>query len=172
MLYDTKAFHDLSWLPQKEIVIERFDTIGKFIVAAYKGDMNSKLMSHAINCLLLWRLEISGRSHLHGSNALQMHVLRSAFQSGWVWSNTLSAENCPLKSEWGWNMIPEEDRLTLKWTEHKNIPNHFQLTNIIKTCTCNRIRAKCLNCVCGKMKYKCLRFFNCKLICLSRQTVG
>ena len=170
MLYDTKAFHDLSWLPQKEIVIERFDTIGKFIVAAYKGDISSTI---DVTRFDLFASSATGnlREIPPSRNALQMHVLRSAFQSGWVWGNTLSAENCPLVSEWGWNMIPEEDRLMLKWTEHKNIPDHLQLANIIKTCKCNRIRAKCLNCVCGKMKYKCLTFCNCKRICLSQQTV-
>ena len=58
-----------------------------------------------------------------------------------------------------------------KWSEHKYIPDNLQLANIIKTCKCDCIRAKCLNCICVKMKYKCLSFCNCKLICLSQQTV-
>ena len=129
----TQAFHDLSWLPKKETVIKHFDTIEKFIVAAYKGDISSTI---DVTRFDLFASSATGnlREIPPSRNALQMHVLRSAFQSGWVWGNTLSAENCPLVSEWGWNMIPEEDRLTLKWTEHKNIPDHLQLANVIKTC--------------------------------------
>ena len=144
-------------------MIKHFDTIENFHVAAYKGDINSTI---DVTRFDLFASSVTGnlREIPTLQHALQMHVLRSAFPSGWVRRNTLSAENRPVVSELGWNMIPEEDGLTLKWTEHKNIPDHLQLANIIKTCKCDCIRAKCLNCICVKMKYKCLTFCNCKLM--------
>ena len=96
-------------------MINDFDTIENFIVAAYKGDINSTIDA---TCFDLFASSVTGnlREIPTSRNALQMHVLRSTFPSGWVRGNTLSAENCPVVSEWGWNMIPEEDCLTLKFS--------------------------------------------------------
>ena len=90
----TQAFHDLSWLQQKETVIKHFDTKEKFFVAAYRGDINSTV---DVTRFDLFASSATGnlREIPPWTNALQMHVLPSAFQSCWVWGNTLSAENCP-----------------------------------------------------------------------------
>ena len=47
-------------------------------------------------------------------NALQIHILKSAYQSGWVRGNTLSATNPPLVTDWGWEIVPEEEPLISK----------------------------------------------------------
>ena len=94
-------------------MIKHFDTIEKFIVVAYKGDINSTIDVTRFDS---FASSVTGnlREIPTSRNALQMHVLRSAFPSGWVRRNTLSAENRPVVSELGWNMIPEEDCFTLK----------------------------------------------------------
>ena len=59
--------------------------------------------------------------------------------------NTLSATNPPPVTDWGWEIVPEEERLTFKWTLHTQIPEKLMLAHIIKTCKCNQTKAKCLN---------------------------
>ena len=35
------------------------------------------------------------------NDGLELHILRSAFQAGWVWGNTLSQKATPSNDEWG-----------------------------------------------------------------------
>ena len=65
-------------------------------------------------------------------NALKLHIMRSAYQSGWVWRNTLSASTPPSVLEWGWEIVQDEDQLTLKWVEEIPIPEYLMLANVIK----------------------------------------
>ena len=66
-------------------------------------------------------------------DSLYLHVLRSAFQSGWVWGNTLTQNSrVPSVEEFGWILDLTENHIFMKWktmdTDDTQIaPNTFQM---------------------------------------------
>ena len=73
-------------------------------------------------------------------NALKFHIMQSAYLSGWVWRNTLSASTPPSVLELGWEIVQEEDQFSLKWVKEIPIPEYLMLANVIETCKCNHTK--------------------------------
>ena len=164
----TATFQQLSWLPSKQTVDASFKTMEKFVTAAFTCD---KVTS--INEARYEMFSSSANNNLRDlpltENALRMHILRSAYQSGWVWGNSLSQKLPTPVTQWGWVMVPEQNRLHIKWQDINNDSNNVSLATIVKTCSCRSTKATCTNCMCGKNGFKCLKYCNCKRMCLTRQ---
>ena len=47
-------------------------------------------------------------------SSLTLHVMRSPYQSGWIWGNSVSEKACPPVAEWGW-FCTDEVRLQIEW---------------------------------------------------------
>ena len=91
------------------------------------------------------------------SNALELHCSRSAYQSGWIWGNTLSQNVCPSPTSWGW--FVEKENLKLLWTSVSD----ESLERAITICHCRT--AKCNACKFAKLILKCLTYCNCARRC-------
>ena len=102
------------------------------------------------------------------SDALEQHILRSAFQAGWVWGNTLSQLPTPYKHLWGWQLHQEQSRLLIRWKGHT--ANITKLSVVIATCKCSGACSTCTICTCGKNKMTCLKYCICKKKCISNRT--
>ena len=161
----TTAFQQLSWLPESATVTAHMNTIEQFVVAAFAPRAGAVKDINQIR-YQMFTDSISGslRDLPPSRSALEMHVLRSSFQSGWVWGNTISARTPPPVDEWEWVLDVEQERLQIKWTESDGVPS-VALADLVKTCKCKSSTALCVSCSCGKRKFKCLKYCNCKLIC-------
>ena len=94
----TTAFQQLSWLPERETVAAHMNTIEQFVVAAFAPHATAGVAKDINQTRFQMSSDlISGiiRDLPPSRRALEMHVLRSGFQSGWVWGNTISARTPP-----------------------------------------------------------------------------
>ena len=91
-------------------------------------------------------------------DALLLQVLRSAYQAGWIWGNTLIQQNPPQTESWGWRFY--NGNLKLRW---KCQDAYTDLMKITSVCQC-RI-TKCKSCKCAKSQIKCLKYCNCNKRC-------
>ena len=127
----TQAFSELSLLPSEDTVNRHLGVIEKLVIAVYRGDTGVDIDANRFD---LFSTSAAGnvREIPPSKNALKLHIMRSAYQSGWVWRNTLSASTPPSVLEWGWEIVQDEDQLTLKWVEEIPIPEYLMLANVIK----------------------------------------
>ena len=149
----TGAFQQLSWLPTIEAVDFNLPVIEKFVASLY-------LHSEKPITVNQLRFELFEGSHCDNfrklppsKDALKQHVLRSSFQAGWVWGNTLSQQPPPSRLEWGWRKYLNEERFLIKWTD-STIEHKTSITTVTATCRCKSKEAKCTKCTCGKLKIK------------------
>ena len=47
-------------------------------------------------------------------SSLTFHVMRSPYQSGWIWGNSVSEKACPPVAEWGW-FCTDGVRIQIEW---------------------------------------------------------
>ena len=97
----TTAFQQLS-LPERETVAAHMNIIQQFVVAAFASHATAGVAKDINQTRFQMSSDlISGiiRDLPPSRRALEMHVLRSVFQSGWVWGNTISARTPPPVAE-------------------------------------------------------------------------
>ena len=159
-----EVFEKLSWIPSKQTVEEGFIILEKFVSELY-----SKSLSMSIDEV---RLDLFSNSTIENlrklppsKDALFHHTLRSAFQAGWVWGNTLKQVQVPSKFDWGWRLHPEKPELLIQWFGSSY---NTLLETVISTCKCRSSTAKCTTCKCGKSKIPCLRYCSCKRLCTAQ----
>ena len=100
-------------------------------------------------------------------NALELHIiLRSAFQAGWIWGNTLSQRPTPTKLDWGWQLHTSQNRVMVQWYI-KPAVSDIKLSDVTSTCKCNGIKSTCSTCTCGKQNMVCLNSCVCKRNCIT-----
>ena len=87
-------------------------------------------------------------------DALLQHLLRSAFQAGWLWGNSLLQLPCPLVVEWGWTA--DEEELFIKWS---TVSIGDTLSRVTGVCSCRT--NKCTSCSCAARGMKCLIYCKC-----------
>ena len=89
----TSVFQHLSWLPSEDILGPGHDEFEKFVMKAFLTNI------HAGNTITETRLSLfisSTSNNLQElppcKNALELHIIRSAYQVGWIWGYTLSQQ--------------------------------------------------------------------------------
>ena len=149
-----KVFIQMSYCPMKNVVINSQQIIQQFVVFTYSPENLNQL---DINELRMHLFEKKSSCDLRclppSSNALELHCSRSAYQSGWIWGNTLSQNVSPSPTSWGW--FVEKENLKLLWTSVSD----ESLEKAITICHCRT--AKCNACKCAKLTLKCLTYCNC-----------
>ena len=98
------AFQQLSWQPSLEVVETCMPVIERFVNYCYGyGGIQS------INSVRFRIINTSVSKNLRELPpcfvSLKLHVLRSAFQSGWIWGNTVSNKQIPALTEWAGKWI-------------------------------------------------------------------
>ena len=97
----TTAFQQLSWLPSLDVTQANLSVIERFVTYAFIGtDLE---IEDARYTIFLSSTSDNLRELPPSRNALEQHILRSAFQAGWIWGNTLSQKPTPSKYLWDGN---------------------------------------------------------------------
>ena len=161
----THAFKVLSWTRNKHDVNTVLPVIEQFVCSSYGFPLLSSV--NEVRFRIYCTSTTKNLRHLPPSRAaLEMHVLRSTFQSGCIWGNTLSQEDPPDVTNWGWT-VAESGTLSFKWTDINPDNNTMTLNQLVKTCKCSKANTKCTTCNCGKLKFKCLKFCSCRRSCVN-----
>ena len=67
---------------------------------------------------------------------LNLHVLMSAFQAGWIWGNSVSQEKCPGPQQFDLKIF--QNVLCIKWTNNDNLGLDKSFNKLTKTiCECS-----------------------------------
>ena len=98
-------------------------------------------------------------------NALKLHILRGAYQAGWIWGNSISEVNPPMVTDWGWTASSTESGLKVLWQPPEL--NFSKVSALILTvCKCRHgSTSKCKACGCWKAGLQCMKSCNCNQSC-------
>ena len=93
----TSVFRYLSWLPSEDILGPGLDEIEKFVMKAFLTNI------HAGNTINETRLSLfisSTSNNLRElppcMNSLELHIMRSAYQTRWIWGTPTLSSNLRL----------------------------------------------------------------------------
>ena len=70
--------------------------------------------------------------------------MRSAYQSGWIWGNSVSEKACPPVAEWGW-FCTDGVRIQIEWCKLDAGLELMTLATLVKTCKCKRSDNSCFH---------------------------
>ena len=157
--YLNEAFRKLSYCPTENDVVDSEEIIRKFVTYIYSKNIidDGDLTNLRFN--MFQKSSLNDLRKLPPSkDALLLHISRCAYQTGWVWGNTLTQRNPPSAESWGWML--HQGHLQVRWT---SLDVHQDLKTAICTCQCRT--ARCITCKCGKNNLKCLKFCNCARLC-------
>ena len=160
----TEAFKQLSWTRQKQDVTSALPVIEQFVCSSYGFPL-----LFSVNDTRLKIFSSSTAKNLRqlppSRAALELHILRSAYQSGCVWGNTLTQEDPPNVKDWGWT-VAENGALSIQWTVEQSADVTMTLSQLVKTCKCKKSNSKCTKCGCGKLNLSCMKFCSCRRSCV------
>ena len=98
----TTVFQQLSWQPKRFSIDFGNSVLNRFVSYAYmKSEMELKLARLSIYTS---SFKDSFRILPPSTDALELHILRSCYQAGWIWGNTLSQTQSSPPMEWGWHV--------------------------------------------------------------------
>ena len=160
------VFKKLSWSPSRKCVEESLAVLEEFVTKLYSKSPASRSVDEDWFNLFANPVNDNFRKIPPTQDALLNHTLRSAYQAGWVWGNTLKQAQVPSKMNWGWTMHPDKHQLLILWVNPSEISI---LATVTRTCKCRSVRASCSACQCAKSKLQCLRFCSCKQNCINKQ---
>ena len=165
----TEVFQMLSWQPSQETLVRCFVVLEAYIAEVY----GSKQSVDNLN-LLRWKLfKASSSNNIRElpptTSSLHLHVLRAAFQAGWIWGNSVSQEPCPDAQTFGWKI--NNNVLCIQWCEQSHVQNADKLFKLVtNTCKCSSKPSpgKCKSCSCssGELKLSCLNMCKCTRSCV------
>ena len=158
----SEVFQQLSWQPSKEMIDRCLPIIEMFINFCY-GQEGLTSVNEARLKIFKSSVSKNLRELPPCRSSLELHVQRSAYQSGWVWGNTLSQKPVPPVYDWGWYKV-QDGRLGIRWCPIDTSLNNNDsiLLDSIKTCRCKDI---CKNCNCARKNIACLKYCKCKGNC-------
>ena len=151
----TKCFQILSRCPSDSDFEKCLPIIAEYVSFAYSKkivDLNELRFNLFVNYC-----NNTLRDLPPANSSLMLHVRRSAFQSGWVWGNTLTQVPTPPLVEWGWVLL---ETLYFRWVMQQSPPD---VQRVCSTCNCRT--ARCKGCRCAKNLLACLSFCLCKRNC-------
>ena len=153
----TKIFQQLSWCPTEEVIISAQKVSEKFVIFAYCTKTDDDLDEFRFE--LFQRLSANELRNLPPSvAALLLHILRCAYQAGWVWGNTLTQYPPPPPESWEWRL--HQEQLHIRWTSDAV---HTDLEHAIGICRCRTLKCNPRNC--SKSNIKCFAFCVCTRKC-------
>lgn len=161
-VYLTDVFRRLSWQPSNETQAGSLSIIDKFVSHVY-----AKTTTRSLNELWFELFKSSSSNSFRelppSRQSLELHIMRSAYQAGWVWGNSFCQETPPSVEDFGW--IIHNGQLLVKWVKE---PDEMKLPNLVKTCRCksaSKSNNKRLSCTCGKLDIACLEQCKCNRSC-------
>lgn len=91
------------------------------------------------------------------ADSLKQHVLRAAYQAGWIWGSCIFKNSTlPDPKNWGWR--PDGSMLVPVWKTQETANYNILFT----VCSCQK---KCQRCKCSKLELSCLPFCKCLQKC-------
>ena len=158
----TAALRGLSCCPDIETVKNSMEVIEPWVMSWYNkaglydcasiDGLRFQLFKHSVKDEL--------RDLPPSKDALLQHLLRAAFQAGWLWGNSLRQLPCPPVVEWGWTTDVEE--LFVRWS---TVSAGDTLSRVTGVCSCRT--NKCTSCSCAARGMKCLIYCKCLSKCLN-----
>ena len=133
-----------------------YKDVGKFVCCAY--DKCTSLKCENINKLRHSLFSKSCDNNIRklppSKDALNKHILRSAFVAGWIWGSILSFNQAiPSPVSWGWRR--GEKSFVVDWCSSR----YSKLESVLFTCLCKN---DCTRRNCTIRNVKCLPFCKCK----------
>lgn len=159
------AFQQLSWLPSLDYIQNTSTVIEQFVAHVY-GQKGSLTIDNARFSLFSSSQSGNLREFPPSRDALKQHVLRSAFQAGWVLGNTLYQRPVSSKDISGWILDNDKQCLAIRWSTLQVGP--LKLSEATATCRCSGVISVCTTCTCGKKVMHCLSFCGCKKKCCKK----
>ena len=141
--------------------------IEKYVCAAY--DPHNRFHTNDVNRLRFLLFSKSSGNKLRKlpltREALQLHILLSAYAAGWIWGVTLQPSNqIPSPVDWGWK-YSKNDKFTVDWcgTYDVNLNDYIFICNW---------KGLCFRCKCVKKEVLCLPFCSCVCIVTRENIFG
>ena len=154
-----KVFQNLSNCPTREEVLSAQEILQKFVVYVYTKKKKIDCDLDELRFIMFQKDSSNALRNLPPSkDALLQHALRSAYQAGWVWGNSLTECIPPSPELWGWQIL--NDHLRIHWS---SLNVHNDLLIVTNICQCRT--AGCNTCKCAKNLVKCLKYCNCSRKC-------
>ena len=155
----TSVFSELSCMPES-VPDSLIADCEQFVIDTY--DPHSKFKCRDINKLRLELFTSSATNDLSclppTFDALKLHIMRAAYQAGWIWGSCLKPNlDLPSSTLWGWHQ--NKTFLTPTWI---TVPI-MNYNDVFLSCSC--IQSDCLTCVCRKTQLSCLPFCKCYQKC-------
>ena len=162
----SQTFTKLSWTPDK-VEEKDLNLFEKCVCAAY--DSHSRFHTNDVNRLRFLLFTKSSENKLRKlpltREALQLHILHSAYAAGWIWGITLQpSDQIPSLVDCGWK-YSKDNRFAVDCCGTYVV----NLSEYIFTCTCKGL---CTRCKCVKKEVSCHLFCSCAFIASQENIVG
>ena len=156
----TKTFQTLSNKPSKEDVFNCMSVIERFVVLMYEKTSNLISVNECRQHLFVKKGKTM-EALPPTRDALLQHVFRSAYQAGYVWSQSmLPMQQLPVPEQWGWKK--DDEKFIPFWTEKPVAA--IAVRELIK-CGCNVLKGCRGNCKCLKAALPCTALCKCNGDC-------
>ena len=165
----SSSFQQLSWLPTMDTVRNNYKVIETFVASLYLKSKETMTVNDVRFELYANSSSDNFRELPPSRDALEQHILRSSYQAGWIWGNTLAQQLPPSKLQWGWKTHPSQSGILIKWTGEVVEDRLTTVSMVTATCKCDANRSKCTSCKCARLKLTCLRYCSCKKGCVLRK---
>ena len=154
----TFSFSELSCMPQS-LTDESISACQRLIMTVY--DKKMKFGDCDLGDLRFFLFNSSSSNDLRRlpptADSLKQHVLRAAYQAGWIWGSCIFKNSTlPDPKNWGWR--PDGSMLVPVWKTQETANYNILFT----VCSCQK---KCQRCKCSKLELSCLPFCKCLQKC-------
>ena len=138
------------------VVENEMAILEEFTVSLYSKKLETKCVNEARE-LLFSQGKRSIENLPPTKNALVQHALRSAYQAGIIWGQSLNPlPDLPSPSLFGWEKETEESGWNPTWTD---LPEASKVCRELIKCSCKK---KCGGrCKCTKLQLKCSKLCSC-----------
>ncbi len=159
----TSDFKSLSWKPSQKSIDNLLPALERFVILLYGRTLSVTNINDARK-LLFSEGKRSQENIPPTRGALIQHIKRAAFQSGYVWAQSvIPCQIIPSPSEWGW--LNSDQEWIPKWTD---LPDASSACNELIHCGCKE--ACHGNCKCSKASLRCTTLCACSGHCYSTDT--